>query len=291
MATSDNLRLRSWLSLALLDDIPLAVKLDWLREFGTPDDVISQPLENLRKSYRLDRPLSEKLGSATADEVIEWIGKYGGSCFWLGEEGYPGVLLEKLSYAPLVVYTRGYPQLLDKPSVALIGSATPTKRAIERTRTIAFELAQDNITVVAGVSPGIAQAAHLGVQSAGKGAIGIIGNARSWTKVQLAEEICVNGLLISEHAPGSNTRPDNYALRHRLLAGLASVCVVVEAASDCETLTLARDALNLGCEVAAIPADPENKSARGSNMLLREGAALVENAKDIVVLVNAMNFA
>ena len=289
MATIDNSSLRTWLSLALLAEVPLPAKLDWLRAFGSPEAVINQPLASLRKHYQLDRPLEEKFDKEAVDKVMEWIGEYGGRCCWLSGEGYPTTLLDKLANVPLVVFARGNQQLLNQPGVALIGSATPSQRAIERARTIALQLAQEGVTVVAGVSPGIAQSAHLGVQSVRKGSIGIIGNARSWSKVQLAEEICTHGLLVSEHAPGSTTPPDNYALRHRLLAGLAGLCVIIEAAADCETMMLARDALNLGCEVAAIPTDPENNYARGGNMLLREGAALVENTSDILVLMRSLN--
>ena len=279
---------RAWLELALVPGVSLTAKLAWLRAFGSPEAVLHQSVAALKEHSQEARPLANIVESSDIDRVLDWSAHTGGRCLYLSDEDYPVRLLERLTDAPLVVFVQGDLTLLEQPLVALIGSAHPTSTGSSRAQTLALELAQERVAVVAGISPGIASAAHAGVQAAAKGSIGIVGNAQAWEGVRLTEQIASQGLLLSEFTPRfTQQQRFGYSRRYRLLSGLVDLLVVIEASAEGDALRLATDASDMGCEVAAIPADPSHLLSRGCNLLLRDGAALVEDSKDILALVSA----
>lgn len=276
---------RAWLKLALLAEIPLKAKLSWLAAFGTPAKVLAQSVAKLREHAPLKRPLAELVSEASVDTVLNWSAETGGRCVFIGDRGYPPRLLERLAEPPLVLYLRGDPAVLDSPIVALAGTPQPTAHSAELARTLAYELGSEAKAVAAGVSRGIANQAHQGTLAANGQALGVVGNSSSWEGLRLVEEIAAAGVVVSELAPRVANPKLGYARRHRLLAALADLLLVVEAPLSCDTLRLAGEAAHMACEVAAVPASPSNPKGRGCNALIREGAALVESSADAKALL------
>ena len=281
----DNISARAWLELALVPKVSISAKLAWLREFGSPGDVIRQKVSELRRISEEARPLADIVEQETIDGVLDWAAQTGGRCLFLGDADYPSILYERLADAPLAVFARGDMALLDKSIVAIAGTPSPSRGGASRARTVALELAQEGIVVAAGISPGIASEAVRGTMTGRAGMIGVVGKQSSWEGLRIAEDVANAGLLISELAPRTPDSDHGYSRRHRLLPALADLLLVVEAPSNCDSLRLAGDAGDFGCEVAAVPSDPANDRGRGCNFLLREGAGLVEGSADVLRLV------
>ena len=285
--SNDNFSPRAWLELALVPNVPLHAKLKFLAHWHSPKEVLEKTVNDLKQIFpAVKDSLADQVPTQTLDEVFDWIESGKGSWLLLTDEQYPSALTQRLEDAPLGVFVQGDLSMLDSPIVAFVGSSKASKRALERARTFAYELSQEQICVAAGISPGIAQAALQGVQTSSTGSIGVIGDARSWEGLRLASDTAKDGLLVSEFAPRTGQTKGSYAWRYRLLPALANVVVIIEADLNCDTLKLADSAGDLGCEIATIPADPDNTKALGNNRLLKEGAALVESSADILRLLS-----
>ena len=273
---------RAWLELALVRKVSLEAKLTWLRVFGSPAEVLAQSPAALREHSPEGCVLRGCVPAEEIDAVASWTEQSGGACIFLGEPNYPRCILERLGNAPLALFARGDLSILEGSVLACAGAPQPTPDAMRMARTLALEAAQDGLAIAAGISPGIAQGALHGALTAKGKCLGIVGGARAWESVKLGGEIlAAGGLLLGEIAPRATEPKLSYAQRHRLLAAVAELLLVIEAPLGCDTLKLAADAADVGCEVAAVPHSPTNEAGRGGNQLLKEGATLVEDARDI----------
>lgn len=281
--SNEDFAANAWIELALVPDVPLHAKLNYLSKWQSPRAVLSQSLESLKAVDPKAKPLAKQVPQESIDAVLDWITS-GGHCVFVGDEDYPQMLMERMTDVPLAIFSRGDLGLLQQPIVSIIGAPKASARGKQRTQTLALELAQEGVIVAAGISPGISQAAHQGANSA-SASLGIVGSSEAWEGVRLAQDVAANGLLLSELPPRAGRSKGSYAWRHRLLAAVANVVVLVEAPKNCDSLELASIAADLGVEVAAVPADPDDDYAKGGNRLLREGSILIENASDVLALL------
>ena len=277
--------LRSWLELALAPKVSQAGKIALLREFGSPTAVLAQSEAALRNCHPEGARVRMVSVQERVDFVLAWIESSGGSCVLIGEQDYPARVFELLPAPPLVLFMRGDRELLETRALALVGGREPSPAGRARARAFALELAQEGFSIAAAISPGIAEAVFTGAQAAGRNSIAVIGTGSSWQHLRLVEEVAASGLLISEHAPGLSVAGGNYAERHRLLACLAQVLIVVEAPIGCDSLALADIAGDCGVEVLAVPSSPDHDAGRGCNRLLRDGAMLVEKSSEVIALL------
>ncbi|TDU28126.1 DNA protecting protein DprA [Panacagrimonas perspica] len=198
---------------------------------------------------------------------------------------YPQRLREIASCPPALFY-RGDPDLLLLPQIAVVGSRNATPQGLETAEGFAAELARRGLTITSGLALGVDGAAHRGALSVEGNTIAVCatGLDRVYPSRHktLASEIDRRGLLISEFAPGTAPRPENFPRRNRLISGLALGVLVVEAASESGSLITARLAAEQGREVFAIPGSIHNVMARGCHRLIRQGAKLVETVDDIL---------
>lgn len=202
-----------------------------------------------------------------------------------GGPGYPSSLRE-LSDPPPVLFLRGRSDLLDRPGVAVVGSrrATPTgRRAAER---IGRDLSEAGVAVLSELAFGIDGAAHRGALGGPGGTIAVLGRGpdRAYPRGNWAlfDQILDEGLVLSEFPPGEPARPFHFPRRNRVLAALSQAVVVVEAARRSGALITVDHALDLGREVFAVPGSIETPRAEGTNALLRDGAHLLTEARDLL---------
>lgn len=198
---------------------------------------------------------------------------------------YPA-LLGELDSAPPIVTCRGDLALASKPCVALVGARNASAAAVKLARDFAAALAEAGFTVVSGLARGIDGAAHEGAfpQTIGVIASGI-DIAYPPQHADLQERIASHGLLIAEQPPGTEPRGRHFPSRNRIIAGLASGTVVIEAAPQSGSLITARLAAEAGREVMAIPGSPLDARSLGCNQLIREGAVLVQSPDDVAELL------
>ena len=196
---------------------------------------------------------------------------------------YPPHLAE-LDDAPPFLWAIGDIELLHRPLVSIVGARNASSLGTRMARALASGLGEAGFTVVSGLARGIDAAAHLATLESGTiavqaGGVDVIYPVENTT---LAQDIAAQGLRISEQPMGLQPMARHFPSRNRIIAGLSRATVVVEAAAKSGSLITARDALDQGREVLAVPGHPFDARAAGCNMLIRDGAALVRNAADVI---------
>jgi DNA processing protein len=195
-------------------------------------------------------------------------------------------LLACIADPPPVLWARGPLDALECPAVAVVGSRAATPYALEVAMRIAAELAARGVVVVSGLARGVDSAAHRGTLAAGRTAAVLgCGLDRVYPSEhdELASRIIEKGgVLLSELGPGAAPLPEHFPLRNRIISGLSLGTVVVEASEHSGSLITARCAMEQGRDVMAVPGSVLSGRNRGSHALLKDGAAVVETADDIL---------
>ena len=200
---------------------------------------------------------------------------------------YPA-LLGELDSAPPILTCRGNLALASAPCVALVGARNASAAAVKLARDFAAARAEAGFTVVSGLARGIDGAAHEG---AFPHTIGVIASgidiAYPPQHADLQERIAQEGLLVAEQPPGTEPRGRHFPSRNRIIAGLASGTLVIEAAPQSGSLITARLAGEAGREVMAIPGSPLDARSLGCNQLIRDGAVLVQSPDEVIELLQS----
>ena len=220
---------------------------------------------------------------AAAEREIAAVERLGAGYLFLGRGLYPPLLAEAES-APPVLIAKGALNLLERPTVAMVGARNASAAAVRFGRQLAQDLGQRGFVVASGLARGIDTAAHGG--SLATGTIGVIAGGIDVVyppeNDALQQRIGEAGVLLAEQPPGVEPRARHFPSRNRIIAGLARATIVVEAAPRSGSLITARLAADMGREVMAVPGSPLDPRAQGCNQLIREGATLIQSAADIV---------
>lgn len=222
---------------------------------------------------------------AVSDAERAWLAAPGNHIVAPGSAHYPE-LLQQIGDPPARLYVRGNPEVLDLPSLAIVGSRNPTRGGVRNAYRFAKHLAASGFCIVSGLAEGIDSAAHEGALAANACTVAWLGHGIDTiypaANRGLAERISQKGALVSEFPLGSGPRRHHFPARNRLISGTSLGTLVVEAARRSGSLITARLAADQGREVFAIPGSIHNALSRGCHQLIREGAKLVESAEDIV---------
>ncbi len=210
----------------------------------------------------------------------------GAQLLLLGDPAYPAALAG-IADAPPVLWLRGRPARLSRPMVAVVGARNASSLGGRMARKLAEGLGWHGFCVVSGLARGIDAAAHgaalkTGTLAVMAGGIDVIYPAEN---AALAAAIADQGVLLSEQPVGMPPQARHFPSRNRIVSGLARAVVVIEAAEGSGSLITARNALDQGREVLAVPGHPLDGRAAGCNQLIRDGAMLVRDVADIVELL------
>jgi DNA processing protein len=223
---------------------------------------------------------------AEAEREIAAVERFGGRFLALGQGLYPRLLAE-LQDAPPLLIARGQVSLLDRQSVAIVGARNASAAACRFARGLAHDLGQQDMVVVSGLARGIDSAAHDGALATGTIAV-IAGGIDVFypPENQMRQEaLFERGLVLAEMPPGTEPRARHFPYRNRIIAGLTSGTVVIEAAPRSGSLITARLAAEAGRDVMAVPGSPLDPRAQGCNQLIRDGATLIQDAADVLEAV------
>ena len=251
-----------------------------LMRFGTPAAALAAVPDLARRGGGKVPALSTV---ADAEREIARVDKLGAKFLALGQGLYPRLLAE-LEDAPPLLVAKGILNLLDRQSVAIVGARNASAAACRFGRGLAHDLGQQDLVVVSGLARGIDSAAHDGALASGTigviaGGIDIFYPPENEARQKAISE---HGLVLAEMPPGTEPRARHFPYRNRIIAGMSSGTVVVEAAPRSGSLITARLAAEAGREVMAVPGSPLDPRAQGCNQLIRDGATLVQNAADVV---------
>lgn len=225
---------------------------------------------------------ARRLAEREAPQVVEELRAREWRWVVAGDPDYPPPVAS-ISDPPLGLFVRG--RIREAPTVAVVGSRAATPYGLQVARLLGEELGRAGIVVVSGMARGVDAAAHRGALDAGGSTWAVWGTGpdRIYPPEhgELALEIASSGALLTEYPPGTPPRRHHFPERNRILAGLASVVVVVEAAARSGALVTARLASEEGREVMAVPGNIFSELSVGPNTLLRVGARPLLTPRDV----------
>lgn len=247
-------------------------------------------------NYKRLQELLERFGSWRAaafqetggiDPEKEWqiLSGKGIDLVLLGDPRYPK-LLKEISYPPLGIYVRGNLNY-SQPAIAIVGTRSVTPAGQELARKFSFELARAGLAVISGLALGVDAAAHQGALDANGKTLAVLGTPSDYlyprSNEGLAKEILnKGGAIISEFSIGHEFQRSNFLIRNRIISGLADAALIIEAPEKSGALATAKFALEQNRELFVIPGSITVQNYRGSNSLIKAGAGVVTEPKDIL---------
>ena len=279
----------SWLALALTPGLASRLSARLLREFGSPDAIFRARLMEL-EGCNLPAPVvqavfkkeafkrAEKELTATRNidrcQLINWT-----------EPEYPQTLLQ-IYDSPVLLYVRGDPQVLNLPSIAIVGTRRPTLYGTQMAERLGRDLAVRGLVIVSGMARGIDAIGHQGAMAANGRAVGVLGTGIDVCypkeNKKLYEKVLERGAIISEFPLKTHPAPENFPVRNRVVAGMPLGVVVVEGAQYSGSLITARLAMEFGREVFGVPGNVTQPVSFAPNLLIKQGAKLVAGAEDVI---------
>jgi DNA processing protein len=278
-----------WLALCLTRGIAARLSARLLKQFGSPEDVFRAPLRQLEAC---------ELPSATAQAIVKReafkraekelaaIRAISG-CILLNwsEPEYPQTLLQ-IYDPPVLLHVRGDAQILNLPSLAVVGTRRPTLYGTQMADRLARDLAARGIVIVSGLARGIDAIAHQGATTAQGRAIGVLGTGIDVCypkeNKKLYEKVLERGAILSEFPLGTHPAPENFPIRNRIVAGMPLGAIIIEGAQYSGSLITARLAMEFGREVFGVPGNVTQAVSFAPNLLIKHGAKLVTCAEDVI---------
>ena len=276
------------LTLALVPGIGPAKFRTLIQAFGSASGALSAPLAFLQAIPELKGAPAAAVHGAKVDagyRVLDALRRLGGQLLLPGDQAFPGSLAT-VDPAPSHLFAQGRLELVGRPAVAIVGSRDHTRYGAEVCEALAGGAAAAGITVVSGMARGLDAVSHHAALATGGASIGVLGCGLGVvypeSNRRLYGLMVKDGLLLTETPPGERPKAGSFPKRNRIIAGLARVTVVVEAAVGSGALITADAALDQGKDVLAVPGGVTSPTSVGTNRLLRDGAAPVLELDDLL---------
>jgi DNA processing protein len=203
------------------------------------------------------------------------------------DENFPSILKE-IPKPPKQLFVRGEILPCDKVAVAIVGARKHTSYGKQVAYDFAYSLAKNGVTIVSGLALGIDSEAHKGALDAGGRTIAVLGSGIDdksiypYSHKSLAEQVILNGALISEYEPGTPALPYQFPERNRIVSGLSIGVLIVEAKEKSGSLITAKLALEQNKDIFSVPGQIFSPMSKGTNKLIQRGAKLVTKPEDIL---------
>ena len=253
---------------------------DWTRIPGADPSLFSDILPSERTCIEFIRPFDVDVSSE-----IDAAARAGATLLTPFEGPYPR-LLREIPDTPLVLYARGDLAKLAIPAVGIVGARAATNYGKEVCGRLAQDLSAAGVCVVSGMARGIDAAAHHAALGGPGGTVAILGCGpeRPYPEENrdLWQRILAEGLVLTEFPPGTQPEQMNFPFRNRIIAGMSSGVVVVEAAQKSGSLITAKLANDFGRDVFAVPGSIRSEMSEGCHALLRDGAILCRGVEDVL---------
>lgn len=283
-----NDRIKYWVWLNSLVKISPRKRYELLEHFKDPANIWYSSEEELKKltfisSDIIDR-LTEKQSRKDMGILLEKLAASGIETVTMHDRTYP-VLLKHIYDPPVVIYVKG--KLLENENcIAVVGSRRASVYGLDMGKKLSFDLSKNGLTVTSGMARGIDSSAHNGALEAGGRTIAVLGCGLDivypYENKELMNRICSRGAVISEFLPGIPPVPFNFPARNRIISGISYGVAVIEANEKSGSLITANYALEQGRDVFAVPGNINNRNSTGTNRLIKDGAKLVTDVRDIL---------
>ena len=269
-----------WFALASVDGVgPMRIKR-LINRFGTIEAIFDAELPEIARVPLFNpllaaRILKARIRVAEFRRHIKWFKSRGIDILCVEEDGYPSQLKE-ISNAPAILCKKGNLSQVSEKTVAIVGTTDPTDLGIRTTLELSTRLVQAGVTVVSGLAKGTDASAHWGALYANGTTVGVVGSdllsIYPSEKQELANQICEDGALFSEHPFTTQPTPANLILRNRLISGLSIATIVVEEKENGGAIRTAAFALEQERLVFACNWENRSRLSEGPRKLIQQGA-------------------
>jgi len=277
-----------WLALTMIPGLGTRTAAQLIERFKTPEAVFrasSSDLEGCGLSGSIARSIA---GGCSFDDAVDQQQKAretGVAVVAMADPRYPARLRE-IYDPPAVLFARGRMELLQSPMIGVVGTRRPTQYGIAVAEKISGDLALAGVAIASGMARGIDTAAHKSALAVGGDTVAVFGCGVDLVypaeNRKLAAEIAEKGLLLSEFPMGAPAYPQNFPIRNRIISGMSVGVLVVEGAQYSGSAITARLALDQQREVFAVPGSILSKMSWGPNLLIKQGAKLVQDWHDVI---------
>lgn len=274
---------RDWIRLSRSSTIGPVAFAGLLARFGDASEALAR-LPEVSRSSKLSIPAVDLV-----EREMEMTADFGARMIAACEPDYPAYLAA-LDPPPPIISVAGDLSRLPKERLAVIGSRNASAVGLRFAGQISRELGQAGVAIISGLARGIDTQAHMAALETGTAAVlgGGVDHVYPASNAALYDDIKDRGAIISESPFGHRATARDFPRRNRIISGMSSGVIVIEAAERSGTLITARYALEQGREVMAAPGSPLDPRTKGCNRLIRQGAALIETAQDILDILRSL---
>ena len=278
-----------WLALKLVPGLGTRTSGKLLERFRTPQAIFRASrteLEAAGVSGAVAQSIASGCSFEDAAAQQEKMLECGADVVTFGDARYPQALREIFD-PPLLLFVRGRVELLQSLMLGVVGTRRPTPYGVAVSERLSADLAHAGLTIVSGMARGIDTAAHRGTLGVGGDTVAVLGCGVDVVypseNKKLAAEIVARGLMVSEFPMGATAFPQNFPVRNRIISGMSLGVLVVEGAQYSGSAITAKLAMDQGREVFAVPGNITSKLSWAPNLLIKQGARLVQDWNDVIV--------
>jgi len=277
-----------WLALKLVPGLGTRTSGKLLDRFRTPQAIFRASRTELEGSGVSGAVAQSIASGCSFDEAAtqqEKMAQAGAIAITLGDPRYPAPLREIFD-PPILLFARGRAELLQTLCLGVVGTRHPTPYGLAVAERLSGDLAHAGLTISSGMARGIDTAAHKGTLAHAGNTVAVLGCGVDVVypseNRKLAAEIAAKGLIISEFPMGAVAFPQNFPIRNRIISGISIGVLVVEGAQYSGSAITAKLAMDQGREVFAVPGNITSKLSWGPNLLIKQGARLIQDWNDVI---------
>jgi len=279
----------SLITLSLIEGVGSTIIQKLLSFFGSAEEALTASYQELSQVMGVSPGVCHKIVSqrdkVPLEEELSLIEKHACQVITIHDSSYPE-RLRTIFDPPQILYVKGELPPEDALAISIVGSRGATSYGRMMSEQLSEGLASKGFIIVSGFARGIDSTAHRGAINGGGKTIAVMGNGLSVIyppeNTKLMEEIIANGAVISEFPIKTPPIGTNFPRRNRVISGLSLGTLIVEASEKSGSLITAKFALEQGREVFAVPGEISSRMSKGTNYLIKQGAALVETVDDIL---------
>lgn len=279
---------RYWIWLSLIKNLGSKRKLKLLELYKNPEEIYKLTKEELININGIGEAIAKEIIISKNEKILNYHIKYmkenNIKIININEREYPQVLKE-IYDPPISLYVKGNIEKLNNKNIGIVGCRECTTYGKKSAEYFSYNLSKQNINIVSGLAKGIDSYAHLGSLNTGN-TIAVLGNGLDMIypkeNLELANEIIKRGgTIISEYPCG--TKPDKmkFPARNRIISGISSGIIVIEAKEKSGTLITVDFALEQGRDVFVVPGNINSINSVGTNDLIKQGAMLITTYEEV----------
>lgn len=279
-----------WLALSKIDGIGAVRFKNLLAHFGSIENVCNADIKALEEVEGISANIAQNIVNikkqTDIDTELKKIKEKGINIITIDNQDYPLLLKEIYDSPPILYYRGNYSPFIFEKSLAIVGTRYATTYGREIAKNLAEELVKHGITVVSGMAAGIDTAAHKGALNAQGKTVAVLGCGPDIIypalNRELYDQLIKNGVVISEYPQGTMPEAGRFPARNRIISGLSKGVIIVEAPEKSGALITADFAIEQGREVFVVPGNINNPKNKGCHNLIRQGAILITDIKNIL---------